>query len=217
MKNRVIFYIDGFNLYYGIRDRGPLRPSNHDHNKVCPTKTGKYKWLDLSRLCSLLMQNGNIVKIKYFTALLKGDIDKISRQENYLQLLSTFNNIEIIKGNFLCSQVTMRYYAEPHNWVKVIKNEEKGTDVNIASHMLIDGFHNEYDIAALISNDSDFAYVVKFIKEELKKGVIIFNPQHKPSKTLSDLTMVNSIFDNTLKNAQFPSIINGFARPDKWK
>lgn len=217
MNNRVIFYIDGFNLYYGIRDRGPMRPSKRDHNKSCPSKTGKFKWLDLSRLCNLLMQNSNIVKIKYFTARIKGEPDKISRQENYINLLSTYKNIEIIEGNFLFSQVTMRNYYQPNKWVKVIKNEEKGTDVNIASHMLIDGFYNKYDIAALVSNDSDFAYTLQFIKEKLKKKVIIFNPQHKPSKTLSDITTVKSIFDNTLKNAQFPSIINGFARPDKWK
>lgn len=222
MSERIFFYIDGFNLYYGIRDRGRKVPCQKDHNKWRPTKTSKYKWLDISKLCHLLMSTGEISKIKYFTARIRGEAEKEQRQDNYLKLLSSSHEVEIIEGNFLQSHVFMRRASPPNSVVNVIKNEEKGTDVNIASHMLIDGFRNEYDIAALITNDSDFAYTVRFIKNGMNKKVLIFNPQHRPSKTLSDITEVKSIFDNTLKNAQFPQTVylpdgQSLSRPNSWR
>ena len=39
--------------------------------------------------------------------------------------------------------------------VEVLDTEEKGSDVNLASYLLMDGFENDYEMAVVVSNDSD--------------------------------------------------------------
>ncbi|MGE5222035.1 MAG: NYN domain-containing protein [Omnitrophica WOR_2 bacterium] len=85
-------YVDGFNLYYGA------------------VKGTPYKWLDLARLCSLLLPKNQILKIKYFTALVNArpdDPDKPTRQQIYLRALHTIPNLEIIYGHFLEHRVSL--------------------------------------------------------------------------------------------------------------
>ena len=211
---RIIFYIDGFNLYYGIRNRGTLNA----HKK--PKPTSKYKWLDLVALCKALVSSCDVVKIKYFTARIENCGDKTERQAQYLKIWEDNPLVEVIEGKYLRSNVR-RPLSDGSGVVEVIKDEEKGTDVNLASHLLIDGVNDEYDKAAIISNDSDFAYPIEFVKNSLKKPVFIFNPQHNRSATLERIASVyKPIFDNTLK--QLPPIVklsNGeiVECPKEWK
>ena len=209
----VIFYIDGFNLYYGIRNRGALNGKNPKH-------TNKYKWLDLVALCKALVSTYNIVGIKYFTARIENCGSKTERQAQYLKIWEDNQLVEVIKGKYLRSKVR-RPLSDGTRVVEVIKDEEKGTDVNLASHLLIDGFEGKYDCAAIISNDSDFAYPIKFVKNSLKKPVFIFNPQHNPSATLEKIASVyKPIYDNTLKQLpQTVKLSNGeiIECPKEWK
>jgi len=119
-------YIDGFNLYYGA-----LRKTRH-------------KWLDLAKFCQTILPNDNIVAIKYFTAKVSGNRrnpDSPIRQQVYLRALNTLPNVSVIFGHFLTHSVPMTVSnANPIRWVKVDKTEEKGSDVNLASHLLRDGF-----------------------------------------------------------------------------
>lgn len=55
--------------------------------------------------------------------------------------------------------------------------EEKGSDVNLALHMLYDGFTGDYEMAVIISNDSDLAEPVRMVNKMLGKKVGILNPQ----------------------------------------
>ncbi len=144
---RMYVYVDGFNLYYGCLKGSP------------------YKWLNLQKLSQLLFPNHTVAKIKYFTAPIKirendRDHDKPNRQQIYLRALRTIPDLEIIQGTFLSHVVNMRY-ADGTGYARVIKTEEKGTDVNIASHLINDGRKGEYDIAVVISNDSDLVEPVK--------------------------------------------------------
>lgn len=72
---RRAFYIDGFNLYFGLKAKG----------------WRKYYWLDLQKLCSkFLLPHEELAKIRYFTARISGpDKGKISRQGTYLEVLET--------------------------------------------------------------------------------------------------------------------------------
>ncbi len=69
-------------------------------------------------------------------------------------------------------------------FVKVIKTEEKGSDFNLATHLLSDGYKGEIDVAVLITNDSDLVAPVRIVREELKLTVGIINPHKKPSRIL---------------------------------
>src|SRR5258706_5665075 len=166
-------YVDGFNFYYGA------------------LKGTAYKWLNLNKLCRLLLPRNNVTKIKYFTAIVSArprDLDKPTRQLTYLRALQTLPNLEIILGSFLTHNVSMLIAsgpASPPRFVTVVRTEEKASDVNIAAHMINDGYKNEYDVAVLISNDSDLAEPVRLVRLDLKKPVGVINPHNRhPSQSI---------------------------------
>ena len=82
---RVIVYVDGFNLYFGINDKGWRR----------------YLWLDIDSLANrLLIKGQKLVEIKYFTARVRGDPAKVQRQSTYLQALKEIGNVNIFYGRY---------------------------------------------------------------------------------------------------------------------
>lgn len=88
---KTFIYIDGFNLYYRLKDT-------------------PYKWLDLQKLSSfyLNLKQHKIVKIKYFTAQVKrklNDSSNVTRQNMYLRALHTISNLETVFGQFKKRQV----------------------------------------------------------------------------------------------------------------
>jgi uncharacterized LabA/DUF88 family protein len=173
-------YVDGFNLYYGA------------------IRGTKYKWLDLSKLCKILLPRDNVASIKYFTAKVSGrsgNPDSPIRQQLYLRALCTLPNVSIVYGQFLTHSVPMPVSkTNPRRWVNVDKTEEKGSDVNLATYLLHDGFRGLYDVAVIISNDSDLREPVKIVREVLHLPVGIVNPHEHHSRELQEYaTFVNRI------------------------
>ena len=68
--------------------------------------------------------------------------------------------------------------------VHVIKTEEKGSDVNIAVHLVNDAWLDKYDCAVVVSNDSDLAESLRIVREERKKAVGLLTPVEYPSREL---------------------------------
>jgi uncharacterized LabA/DUF88 family protein len=204
MKTNI--YIDGFNLYYGC------------------IKDTPYHWLNVAEMCRLLLPKDKIQRIKYFTALVTSrpnDPDKPLRQRAFLRALQTIPNLEIILGSFLSHEVLMPRSPIGSGYVKVIKTEEKGSDVNIATHLLLDGFRNDYELAVVVSNDSDLLMPIRVVKEQFGKPVGLLNPQKDPSVALLPHVMfVKNIRKNVLKNSLFPPVLsdrNGkFSKPGIW-
>lgn len=207
---KTIVYVDGFNLYYGA------------------VKGTPYKWLDILALCKFLLPKNQIIQIKYFTALVTArpnDPDQPNRQQLYLRALRTIPNLEIIYGHFLEHVITMPV-AHPApgtpKHVRVIKTEEKGSDVNIAAHLVNDGHKRRYEAAILISNDSDLVEPVKIVRHELKFPVGVLNPiPNKPSHELRKFaTFVKPIREGVLLASQFPSTlidtVGTFYKPPSW-
>ena len=157
-------YIDGFNFYYGC------------------IKNTKYKWLDFSKLCSRLFPKHEINRIRYFTAKVKppkDDPQKPQRQQIYLRALLTIPNLTIHFGHFLShpKDMILENPKDPDKKiVRVISTEEKGSDVNLATYLVADGYENEYEIAAVISNDADLAEPIKLVIERLNLPVGVINP-----------------------------------------
>lgn len=188
---RTIVYIDGFNFYYG------------------QVKGTPYKWLNLDALCRSYLDTSknDIQKIKYFTALVKSrphDPNQGVRQQAFLRALTTIPHLEIIYGHFLSHVVSMPR-ANGRGSVNVIKTEEKKSDVNIAVHMLHDAYRNMYDLAVLVSNDSDLSEPIRIITTEMGKKVGILNPQKKPSRELGKYAIFQKqIRAGALAACQFP-------------
>lgn len=162
---RTNIYVDGFNLYYGA------------------VKGTPYKWLDIAAVCRRLLRPVVVInRIRYFTAETAGgpqDPNKVQRQRYYLRALQTVPGTSVHFGRFLESRVRMRV-AHPApgspRTVEVVKTEEKGSDVNLASWMLLDGFRNDYEQAVVISNDSDLAEPLRMVRYELGLPVGVLNP-----------------------------------------
>ena len=157
--NRTIVYVDGFNLYYGALKGTP------------------YRWLDLGALCTRLLPSDHVVAIKYFTAQVvprPGKPQTAQRQQVYLRALETVPNLSIHYGHFLTRQVPRRLVKPPRRGspTRLVWNtEEKGSDVNLASYLLIDGFRARYDLAVVISNDGDLKEPIRFVRDDLQAPV----------------------------------------------
>ena len=203
---KTIVYVDGFNLYYGA------------------LKGTRYKWLDLQKLSQLLLPKNQIVGIKYFTAKVSArpnDPGQPTRQQTYLRALRTLPNLEIIFGHFLAHEIYMPLAGNPNQAVKVIKTEEKGSDVNMAAHLVNDGHRGRYEVAVLITNDSDLLEPLKMARYELNLPVGILNPQKRPSRVLlQHASFIKKIRPGVLRASQFPSTLrdaNGtFHKPHGW-
>jgi uncharacterized LabA/DUF88 family protein len=162
-------YVDGFNLFYGA-----LRGSPH-------------RWLDLGALCSALLPNDEIHRIRYFTARVTsrpGDPGKSQRQDVYLRALRTVPGLTIHFGHYLTSTVRMPLATPPPTGprtVEVIKTEEKGSDVNLATYLLLDACRGDCDVAVVVTNDSDLKEPITIVREDLGMTVGVVNP-HPPRK-----------------------------------
>lgn len=202
-------YVDGFNLYYGALKGTP------------------YKWLNLYALSrQLLTDKQEIIGIKYFTAKVQpraNDPEQPFRQSLYLRALGTIR-AQCIYGHYLSHVVSM-YRANPKpgeaRMVDVIKTEEKGSDVNIASHMLVDASENRFDCAVLISGDSDLQTPVKMCIQRFNKFVGVLNPQQHKCKSLeSAASFYKHIRPSVLPSCQFPPVLTDergtFHKPRNW-
>ena len=203
-------YVDGFNLYYGALKDTPR------------------KWLDLSRMSALLLPGYQIAKIKYFAARVSArddDPDKPTRQQIYFRALKTLPDLEIVLGRFLAHDVMMPL-AQPapggSKFAKVVKTEEKGSDVNIAAHLINDGYKKEYEAAVLVTNDSDLLEPIRIVRLELGLPVGLLNPQkHTTSKVLAQqASFVKQIRQGVLAASQFPDVLTDghgvFHKPASW-
>jgi len=202
-------YIDAFNLYFGCCKGTP------------------FKWLDLGKLCQFLLPKNQIEKIKYFTAKVQArpsDPDQPRRQQVFLRALLTIPNLEIYYGHFLTHPVKM-LLAHPvpgaNPYVEVIKTEEKGSDVNLATHLLHDAHLNRYECAVVISGDSDLLAPVQIVMDELKKQVGVINPRDRVSGVLmKQATFYKYIRDGVLGASQFSTTLTdaqgSFSKPASW-
>ncbi len=202
-------YVDGLNLYYGA-----LRGT-------------RYKWLDLAALSRLLLKKHRVERVMYFTARIRGRTSTSSgpaRQEAYLRALRTSPEVEIIYGHFLVTRPMMPA-ADPRRvgaaYVQVVKTEEKGSDVNLATHLVHDGHLGRYESAIVISNDSDLAEAIRIVREELGCPVGVLNPHKSVSRVLKrHATFVKQIRSGALEKSQFSDSMvtpaGPIRRPVRW-
>jgi hypothetical protein len=211
---RTCIYIDGFNFYYGA------------------VKNTKYKWLDFKQLFKLLLdKNNEIVSIKYFTAIVTGKIDPDQpiRQKTFLRALQNhIPEISIYYGEFLSHNVMKplahlidkKHFGKTIKFANIIKTEEKGSDVNLALHLLNDAWHDRYDCAVVVSNDSDLSEALRLVKTERKKMVGLITPSSShPSRELMRYADFHKrIREGVLKQSQLPDPIPGttIRKPSPW-
>ena len=203
---RTYVYVDGFNLYYGA------------------VKNTPYKWLDLKAAFSQLLQaHHQILAIKYFTAKVHGHFDPNQplRQQTYIRALEAFiPEMHVTYGHFLTNSAPARLAAPPHDSVTVIKTEEKGSDVNLAIHLLNDAWHDRYDCAVVVSNDSDLAEALRLVRVERSKVVGVVTPaRYRTTATLAkNAKFIRHIRPALMARTQLPDPIPGtnLRKPRGW-
>lgn len=214
---RTIVYVDGFNLYYGALKNTP------------------HKWLNLEAFFPRLFPKNDIQAIRYFTARVKpnpGNPDGHLSQQLYLRALATLPSVQIVEGYYL--QKTSRLpLANPpatgNRFAEVIISEEKGSDVNIAAHLLLDAFRDRFDVAIIVSGDSDLATPITMVRQEFSKPVGVLQPYFpmpgRSPRRASKLQQVASFFRSEvragpLRDSQFPDAMHDtsgpFFKPRTW-
>ena len=176
--------------------------------------------MDIGKLASLLLPQHEIVQIRYFTALVTNrpdDPTQAQRQQAYLRALQTIPNLTIHYGHFLGSTKRRPLASPPQTGprtVEVLDIEEKGSDVNLASYLLLDGFEADYEMAVVISNDSDLQLPIGMVRDRLGKQVGVFDPSSRRSfelyraaswyRRLRQGPLSASLFPDTMLDADGP-------------
>ncbi|MCY4447484.1 MAG: NYN domain-containing protein [Chloroflexi bacterium] len=191
-------YIDGFNLYYRALKDTPFR------------------WLDLRQLAEALFTQDSINKVCYFTARLDvrpGNPGQAQRQLIYLRALATLPSLDVYYGVFR-SGVKRRPLAEPvtglPSHVLIRDSEEKGSDVNLATRLLVDGFNGEYEQAVVVSNDADFAGAMRYVRDDLGLRVTLINPDSRnpsPKQLAGAATYVKRLWKSHLRRSLLPDTL----------
>lgn len=202
---RVKVYVDGFNLYHGMRAA---------HGR-------KYHWLDLQALVSsLLRPHQELVEVAYFTARVRKQPESEARQTAYLDALTAHNDrVTVIEGRF---QEKTRYCRGCRTeWVL---HEEKETDVSIAAALIEDAVNDVFDAAMLISADSDLCPAVRAVgRLRPEKRIFAAFPPKRRSDDLRNAVggRAFSIGHAKLRQALLPEIVQGdgvlLRRPAYWK
>jgi len=204
---RVIAYIDGFNLYFGLRAKG----------------WRKYYWLDLEKLSKrLLKPDQQLQAVHYFTSRINHsprNKASVRRQAIYLDALATRHLLRLHFGHYLAKSKNCRNCGA--QW---ITHEEKMTDVNIATQMLSDAFENRFDTGLLLSADSDLTTPVHVVISRFpRKRIVVVQPPRRHSVELSNAaTGCFTLGEANLRKSQLPDSIavkDEFVlrRPNHWR
>lgn len=174
------------------------------------------------------MDDGDCVhRIRYFTADVSsrtGDEDAPNRQSTYFQALKTIPELEIHKGKFLAKTIHRPLLGQEKSYVFVRDTEEKGSDVNLASHLLLDGFRDNYDVALVLSQDTDLLEPLRMVTQELKKTVVLgwFEDTSPGKKHRGMVSSVVHVTNSMLSSSQFSNPVVGRGgrkiwMPESWK
>jgi uncharacterized LabA/DUF88 family protein len=214
---RTIAYVDGFNLYHRA------------------LKRTSFKWLNLRALIEAALPATNqISTINYYTARVSGRSNPTAPkdQNTYLNALKTLDGLSIYYGSFQVTEKWM-YLSQPFcflphgitphpvpKFVRVVKTEEKGSDVNLGVHLVRDAMKGAFEHAALLTNDSDLTEPLRIVTQELGLPVTLLCPVDTPAIQLGKLSTDVRHLVPYLGPSQFPDSVAGpkgpIHKPHDW-
>lgn len=187
---RGAFYVDGFNLYHAINDL------NQPY----------LKWVNLWRLAELVAKGHarTIEKVVFCSAFFPGDHGKRVRHEHYIAA-QTLAGVETLLGHttkepMSCDGCARRWDAP----------REKETDINVALAVFDDAYQNAFDVAFLVTADTDQAATLRKMRLRFpeKKMITVAPPGREPSKHLRDLSQATiRLTSDHLDQCVFPPIV----------
>ena len=173
MAQRITFYIDGFNFYYGLKRTKAIDPD-----------WKSFYWIDFVKLFSQFLGKDQILeKVIYFTAS-PLDPQKNSRQSALLNANKALNpdKFEVVRGKYINKPIPC-----PNCNFTINRPEEKKTDVNLSVRMIGDCVMDKTDVLVLVSADSDLIPPIEFIQKNYKdKKIRVYFPPSSYSNDLKD-------------------------------
>jgi uncharacterized LabA/DUF88 family protein len=163
VEDRVAIFIDGSNLYHGLK--------NNFHRQNINFSGFIYK------LC-----NGRPLFRTYYYNVLQDAAkwpETYKEQQDFLDMLNKTAYLEVRLGGTKVAQ------GQP---------VEKGIDIMLATDLLYFGWQNFYDVAILVSGDSDFTYALKVVKN-MGKHVEVAYFENAVSRELTDIADSRHIFN----------------------
>ncbi|HZQ10463.1 MAG TPA: NYN domain-containing protein [Anaerolineae bacterium] len=200
---RVIAYVDGYNLYYGLHDK----------------RWKRFYWLNIQAVATALLKpNQTLIETKYFTTIVKRPADKNKRQMVFIEALQTLKAFQIYYGHFLSDTVRCRNCGHTYE-----THHEKMTDVNMSVELMADAFQDRFDVALIISADSDLVGPVYAVRKLFtQKRVVVAFPPGRSSEALKRAAHAQIYINrDVLAKSIFPDEItksDGFVlrRPTEW-
>lgn len=155
-KERVAIYIDGSNFYHYLKDKEISFPKGQKFN--------------FKLFANFLTENRICISKRYYTGIFR-NIDGSSKSRELVSGQQKFLS-EIEKDGFTIKRGRIMYDSG--------KTREKGTDVKIATDIIIGTVDNLYDTAILVSSDTDIIPAIKYIRYK-GKNLEYVGFSHAPS------------------------------------
>jgi hypothetical protein len=220
---RVGVYVDGFNLYYGARG-------------LCGRSTPGWRWLDIRALANFLLASRMnwpapvIERVTYCTALIdaatnpSGYVSRVKQAPLAIRAPGPAGVPQIVHTAWpiMVQDTRGNPVAGATFMASVAQREEKGSDVNVASHLLVDILTDQVDAAVVISNDSDLRFPIHFARTRVPVGLV--NPSRNRLAGALRGTAADGIgghwwhqlLAGELKTFQLSNPAGGYTRPAGW-
>lgn len=216
-KPTAIVYVDGFNLYKGQLESRP-----------------QHKWLDLVALCDDVLDGFDVRHVHYFTARIKGrmtpeDPQAPDRQHAYLRALGTLDRLTVHDDSLFTV-----HHGLAREWVDgkekpplirhhVYKVQEKGSDVKLATQLLMDAVDGLATTAVVVSSDSDLAHPMGVARRRFGIRVGVLYPRNERTKLFERAGIDFSLYLHPSYAArnQLPAVVatpkRPVHRPPSWR
>jgi hypothetical protein len=243
---RVGVYVDGFNLYYG--GRGLVGGSGRPGWRWLDPRRLAQSLIDRQPAWS----GAQVSRVVFCTARIDGSAnpDGARYQEVYLRALRAAGAVDVIEMGYHVHRTargplavagpggrpvlttagwpvtvqdqTGQQVPQARFMVSMARREEKGSDVNVASHLLLDLLYQRVDAAVVISNDSDLAYPVDQARQLVPVGLVnptrnypagVFNGQASRG---AGRHFWRNLTASDLRAAQLPTTIGKLTIPPGW-
>lgn len=183
-KERVYIFIDGSNLYHGIK--------NYVGEGIAVP-------IDIRKLAEMLTGGDRrLVKILFYTVPISQQDDKeaYKKQQKFLTVLKQTTFLELRLGRLVKRERDFEC-QHCHKSNRIFYRNEKGVDVNVASDLLVHAFDDQYDTAILISEDGDFVPAIQEVQRLSKKVEnAYFRPSHLSQRCDKFVKLTQELIEN---------------------
>ncbi|BCO49550.1 MULTISPECIES: NYN domain-containing protein [Mycobacterium] len=242
---RVGVYIDGFNLYYGGKflcgsgtagwrwlDLRALATRLIANQSAWSGATVERIVYCTARISGADNRVGSREQDAYLAALIRAAVVDHIEEGNYVnRVASAPLATKDRRGRPVLTTpawpVTIKDGAglnapDARFFVSVARREEKGSDVNVAAHLLLDILEKRIDAALVISNDSDLKFPVQAARDRVPVGTI--NPtknqtagklRGKPSDGVGNHWWYQLVAAD-FQSCQLPDPAGGVSKPQPW-